>query len=59
MLKECLLLVQSNTTISTALTSEQIDNYSKSIHVPKFYPILFYHLKKLLYQLYYIILWYS
>ena len=32
---------------------------NKSIYIPKFYPILFYHLKKLLYQLYHTILQYT
>ena len=32
---------------------------TKSIHIPKLYHILFYYLKKLLYQLYYTILQYS
>ena len=35
------------------------NNFTESIHIPKFYLILFYHSKKLLYQLYYTILQYS
>ena len=35
------------------------NNFTESIHIPKFYLILFYHSKKLLYQLYHTILQYS